>query len=356
MSASGPAARSRALSVSYLLPLKRSGIEPVDELAGYLAGLCSVAAEVIVVDGSPPEVFAHHGRALGDAVRHVPVSGWCPNGKVAGVLTGLALCRQPGVVIADDDVRYDKASLTAVLAALDDVDVVVPQNYFSPLPWHARWDTARTLLNRAVASDYPGTLAVRREVLARSRGYCGAVLFENLELLRTVHAAGGWVSERPDLFVARLPPSAAGFGSQRVRQAYDSLAQPARLLLELALLPAVVTGVLGRRWRGLFAGGVAVMLLAERGRRRDAGRRVFPATSALWAPAWLTERAVCSWLALGSRLRGGAPYAGSRLRTAAHPASQLRAASRGERALPCPERVCVCTARRGGQPVDGGAR
>ena len=37
-------------------------------------------------------------------------------------------------------------------------DLVRPQNYFEPLPWHARWDTARTLLNRGLGRDYPGTL------------------------------------------------------------------------------------------------------------------------------------------------------------------------------------------------------
>jgi len=38
------------------------------------------------------------------------------------------------VIIADDDVRYDDRSLAQVLAPLDDADVVIPQNYFSPCP------------------------------------------------------------------------------------------------------------------------------------------------------------------------------------------------------------------------------
>jgi len=32
-------------------------------------------------------------------------------------------------------------------------DLVGPQNFFDPLPWHARWDSARTLLNRASGGD-----------------------------------------------------------------------------------------------------------------------------------------------------------------------------------------------------------
>ena len=89
-------------------------------------------------------------------------------------------------MIADDDVRYDEAALTAVHRLLGRADLVRPQNYFDPLPWHAWWDTGRTLLNRALGADYPGTLAVRRSTFLAMGGYDPDVLFENLELIRTV--------------------------------------------------------------------------------------------------------------------------------------------------------------------------
>jgi hypothetical protein len=66
------------------------------------------------------------------------------------------------------------------------------------------------------------------------------------------------------------------------------------------------------------------VLLAEAGRRRAGGRRVYPASAALWTPLWLAERAVCVWLALGRRVGGGVPYAGQRLVTAAHRPADLR--------------------------------
>ena len=62
----------------------------------------------------------------------------------------------------DDDVRFDRPGLERVVDLLATHHLVRPQNYFSPLPWHALWDTARTLINRAPGPDYPGTLAVRR--------------------------------------------------------------------------------------------------------------------------------------------------------------------------------------------------
>src|SRR5690606_31206932 len=117
-----------------------------------------------------------------------------------------------------------------------------------------------------------------------------------------------------DLIVRRSPPSERQFLGQRVRQAYDELARPLRLAAGLAILPLGIAA--GARVRlGMVVGAIA---LAEVGRRRAGGRRAFPATSALWAPLWVAERAVTSWLALGSRVvLGGIPYRGAVLARAA---------------------------------------
>jgi hypothetical protein len=235
---------------------------------------------------------------------------------VVGVLTGVRAARHERLVLADDDVRYSAERLREVVNRLDDADLVRPQNYFRELPWHARWDTARSLINRAFGSDYPGTLAVRRSILESTNGYSSEALFENLELIRTIHAAGGREARADDVFVARIPPTARHFLGQRVRQAYDSFAQPVRLAAELAILPLAAYAA-GRPHR-LLAGIGALIALAEVGRRRQGGRPVFPATSALWAPLWALERGICIWLAVLSRLRGGVPYAGGRMKLAAH--------------------------------------
>ena len=312
------------MTSTYLLPLRAA--QPETELGSYLQQLLGVVDEVIVVDNSPQDVFAAHARCWPAAVRHLPVDPDVrfANGKVNGVVTGLRHARHDRVVIADDDVRYDGASLSRLLSLLDEADVVIPQNYFTALPWHARWDTARTLLNRAFSYDFPGTLAVRRSLLEATDGYDGDVLFENLELIRTVEAAGGRARSAPDLFVCRLPPTAAHFRGQRVRQAYDSLAQPPRLLAELALLP--VTAALMRRTRmGLPLMAAACVAVAEVGRRRNRGGHVFPPSTSLFAPLWVGERAVCIWLALGARVFfGGARYSGRRLRSAATSPRVLR--------------------------------
>jgi hypothetical protein len=313
-----------ALPLTYVLPLRTSSEEPVDELAAYLRWLVGVVAEVLVVDGSDPAVVEAHRRAFPDGVAVLPPEVRTPMGKVGGVLTGLRRASCPDVVVADDDVRYDAGSLRRVHRLLRQADVVRPANHFDPLPWHARIDTGRILLNRVLGGDWPGTLGLRRDVLLAAGGYDGGAMFENLELVRTVRAAGGTEVVAPDVHVRRLPPSTEHFVGQRVRQAYDELARPWRLVAFLAVLPA--TGVLAarRRWGALGAGVLAVVATAEAGRHRAGGRRVFPATSSLLAPVWVAERALCSWLALWARARGGVPYRDGRLRKAASSSRALR--------------------------------
>lgn len=298
----------------YILPLKWNDGGDLASLCRYLEDLSRWIA-VLVVDGSPPGLFAQHAKAFPAAVRHSrPLPLGCTNGKVEGVLTGVQLSRCEYLVIADDDVRYTRDSLERAVGLLAEADIVRPQNYFlDPRPWHARWDTTRTLINRAFGSDYPGTLAIRRSTLQAAGGYSGDVLFENLELLRTIRAAGGREIRADDLFVPRTCCSVRHFLGQRVRQAYDDFAQPGRLAVEAALLPLALR--LRREPARLAMLAAASVMAAELGRRRAGGVRVFSADAALWAPLWVAERAVSVWLAAAGRrpLRGEAALDGRAL-------------------------------------------
>jgi hypothetical protein len=332
--------------LSYVLPIRWRDGEQRRELADYLAGIAPHCGEVIVVDGSAPEVFAANAEAWGEHATHVPVAAeedWLM-GKVSGVRTGLRLASHERVVIADDDVRYDPEALHRTARLLDEHDLVRPQNYFDRLPWHARWDTARTLLNRSVGRDYPGTLAVRRSRVLAMGLYDGDVLFENLELIRTVRAHGGRTASPLDLYVARVPPSASHFWGQRTRQAYDDFALPLRMALWLAVVPLLLLSALRRRPVLAAAPAAFAVAAAERGRRRAGGAAVFPATSSLLAPVWILERGVCAWLAVGQRLRfGGVRYGDSVIPVAAHSERQLRrrfAAGKSEGTDPGREEGC----------------
>lgn len=344
------------LPASYVLPLRwtRAGApDEMEKMTSYLQELAG-HLEVIVVDGSPDPLFVEHHRLWSTFAAHVAPDADLSflYGKVNGVLTGVRRAAHDSVVVADDDVRYTRTDLERVVAGLAGADVVRPQNYFSPLPWHARWDTARSLVNRALGGDFPGTLGVRRSTVLAMGGYDGDVLFENLELMRTVEAFGGTVADDPGCFVRRRPPTASHFWGQRVRQAYDEFARPLRMVASLALLPGGLWLAARRRFPLMAACLGAATALAETGRRMAGATRAFPVSCSLLAPAWVAERAVCSWLALGRLAQGGVPYAGVRLTRAATPVNRLRrlvparpplssgpllsAGSSGSATVPCP--------------------
>jgi hypothetical protein len=174
---------------------------------------------------------------------------------------------------------------------------------------------------------------VRRSAFLASGAYDGRAMFENLELMRTILAAGGTISTPLDLYVARRPPSSEHFLSQRIRQAYDDFAIPARIAAFLAVWPLAV-GLAARGRRRVVLGGAALAVVAaEAGRRRAGGAERFPVTASLLAPVWIAERSTCAWLALGAKLQGGVRYGSGRLEHSATPMRELRrryAASSGE--------------------------
>jgi hypothetical protein len=307
--------------ISYILPIKSSAVDGLNELTDYLGRLqrFSPRPEIIVVDGSPAQIFLQHAECWTHIARHMkPNKVPCLNGKVAGVLTGLAAASHERVIVADDDVRYDHWSLARTIAALDHADIVRPQNYFMPNTWHTLLDSGRSLINRVTGGDWPGTIALRRSFLRD--GYSGDVLFENLELVRTVCALGGKELVAYDIFVSRRPPSAGRFLSQRIRQAYDEFARPFRMVCALSILPLCAAAIMLREWSPLTVTIIAIILAAEVGRWRGGGRRYFPVSASFAAPLWVLERGVCVWLALAARLcRGGIYYSDSVIRVAATP-------------------------------------
>jgi len=308
---------------TYVVPFKRLDAT-TEELARMAADFDVVATagfEVVVADGSPPAAFARHAAAFAGRCRHLPLDPcWrFANGKVNGVLTGVGAATTERIVLADDDIAYDAITLERVRRALDDADLVVPQNFFRPLPWWARIETGRILLNRACrpAGDYPGTFALRRSTFTRIGPYDGDVLFENEELRRHFLRHGTRVRHARGLFVARRPPTLAKWREQRLRQAYEDLDDVGKtaafvLVLPVAVLLVVLSGVVAL---GLYAGllTAAVVALAWRG-RGDGAQRVMPATLCLWAPLWVLERAVSVHRALFARVvRGGCAYGGRRI-------------------------------------------
>ena len=308
---------------TYLLPIRKRSFSEneANDFAQYFIGLQSVGCEILVIDGSPPEVFGRHHQVWSNLARHEKVDrrfGYL-NDKVNGIHTGIELASNEKIILADDDIRYAAADVTRLSALLDECEVVRPQNYLSPLPWWARMESARMLINRATlrAADYPGTCAFRRETMRRVGHYDGDVLFDNEEIIRHFARHGAQICYANDFFVEKRAPRLGKWFEQRARQAYEDFGLRTKTAFFFSLPPlALVAGAVFRSkgvvWFAAIVSFVA-MSAASAGRLRGEAKKYFPLASIFFAPLWISERALSTYWAFFCYLRhGGYPF-GDRL-------------------------------------------
>ena len=105
-----------SLELSYVLPLRTPCPAPA-EFTAYLDALSGWVDDVIVVDGSEPAVREHHRCVWPSTVSVLEPARCTLMGKVGGVVTGVAAARHEKVVVADDDVRYDREALERIARA-----------------------------------------------------------------------------------------------------------------------------------------------------------------------------------------------------------------------------------------------
>jgi Glycosyltransferase like family 2 len=304
---------------TYLLPIRRAAfcVKEAAELADYFRSLNAAGCDVLVIDGSPAPVFAQHDEIWRSGSRHEQVDrsfGYL-NDKVNGIQTGVRLATTEKMILADDDIRYSPPEIERVCKLLDDFEVVRPQNFLSPLPWWARMEAARMLINRATlrTADYPGTCAFRRSAMLRVGPYDGDVLFDNEEIIRHFAAAGATIAYATNLFVRKRPPTLRKWVEQRPRQAYEDFGLRAKtaLFLALPLLAACIAFALGLKALLFFLGGVclAAFALATTGRLRGSAAKFFPLSVCFFAPLWVAERTASTYWALYWHFaHGGYPF------------------------------------------------
>lgn len=307
---------------TYLLPIRRAAFDAreAESLRAYFEHLNAAGCELLVVDGSPDDVFSQHREVWSGVSRHQPVDrsfGYL-NDKVNGIHTGVALASNEKIILADDDVRYTSADVANACALLDRYEVVRPQNFLRPLPWWARMEAARMLINRATlrAADYPGTCAFRKSTILRVGHYDGDVLFDNEEIIRHFARRGASICYANDLFVEKRAPKVRKWIEQRPRQAYEDFPLRAKTAAFVAIpVLLLVALTFGKIVPALVALAVLSIVVAAIGRARGDASRVFPPTIPLFAPLWVLERSLSTYWALYWFIRrGGYPF-GDRLLT-----------------------------------------
>lgn len=304
---------------TYLLPIRRGNFSEneADGLADYFGSVIGTECEVLVIDGSADPVFQKHDDVWRAVCRHEKVdrSFGFLNDKVNGIHTGVRLASMQKIILADDDIRYTVAEIERVCDLLENCDVVRPQNFLAPLPWWARLEAARMLINRATlrTGDYPGTSAFRRSAMLRVGPYDGDVLFDNEEIIRHFAGAGATVNYATNLFVRKRPPAFRKWIEQRPRQAYEDFGLRAKTALFLALPPLALWIDAAFGWKSLFAFVASVsmgaMALAIAGRSRGRASEYFPFSVCAFAPLWIVERSLSTYWALYWHFtRGGYPF------------------------------------------------
>ena len=262
--------------------------------AAYLSDLAVAGCEVIVVDNTP--AFARNRRVFRWVGRHV--------GAADPIRVALDAASCEKVIVANEWVRHDAATIVALCALLDVHEIVEPQDYCDPLPWWGGIDTGRILVHRAVEPlpDHGATLGFRR---AAVRGLHDG-LDEHDEFVRRLQAQGAVVHSAPELFVRREPPGIGAWLRERARQADDDFALPLKTAFFFALLPVamLLTAFGGIPLAGGYAGTLVVASLALALRGRAGAAAVFPFRACLYAPLWLLERSVSVYWALLRKLSG----------------------------------------------------
>jgi hypothetical protein len=304
---------------TYLLPIRRTKFSPKEatEFAEYFRMLGEAGCEVLVMDGSPAPVFVQNHHAWSSLCRHEEVDhsfGYL-NDKVNGIHTGVGLATSEKIILGDDDIRYAPSQIDRVCELLEDFEVVRPQNFLSPLPWWARMEAARMLINRATLriGDYPGTCGFRRETMLRVGHYDGDVLFDNEEMIRHFAREGASINYATNLFVQKRPPHFHKWIEQRPRQAYEDfgLRLKTALFFSLPLVAAVIGFAFGLK-AGLLLGLAVIVIgiaLAFAGRCRGVASRYFPLSICFFAPLWIAERTGSTYWALYWYFtQGGYPF------------------------------------------------
>ena len=190
--------------------------------------------------------------------------------------------------------------------AARDADLVRPQNYFGPCPGTPAGTRPGPCSTAALGARLSGTLGSPPLRIVGMGGYDGDVLFENLELIRTVRAAAARSTSPLDLYVDACHPTADTSGASGCVRPTTTSRFPRRMARWLPsfrpLSPAAAGG----------AGGVArlapaAVLVAESGppaggrtggiprRRLAAGPALAPGTGRVLlaracATAWRRRR------------------------------------------------------------------
>jgi len=293
---------------AYVIAIERSAgaAGDLEPLAGYLSNLGVIGCEVIVVDGSPREIFEENRRVLRWVGRHIaPRQQHRHAPGIDPVAAAIEFASQEKVIVADEAVRYTARDVDQLCDLLELHEVVVPQDYLDPLPWWGGIEAGRILVHRGIEPIGDGGTFGFRRTAVRGLRAIDAQLDESDEPLRRLGMRGAEVFSAHDVFVRREPPQLTQWLRERSRTAEADLAMPVRSAVFFGVIPmALLLAMLGGAGvAGGYATAIALASLVLALRGRSGAGAFFPLRACLYAPVWVLERSISVYWALLRKLR-----------------------------------------------------
>lgn len=292
---------------TYIFIIQRTVLSGTDmqEISCYLALLNSAGCDVIVVDGSPLEVYAAHEGAWFNLCRHVKIDSryHSSSSYINSLYTGAALASCQKIIAATEKVRYTPEDVLRMCELLEHFELVRPQNYLFPLNWWSQLESAGILVNRTLfpGGDAPETFGFLNSTFHK---FCSRKdkTFETAEdLARQFIIHQSKVCFALDFLIQKNSSPFSEWCSQCFRETYKSFSFGLRPCIFLLLLPL---GILLQFFLGtgpllFYTASVllGIITIAFVGRFRG-GSRFFPLRLSLAAPAWLFERILCHYKTL----------------------------------------------------------
>lgn len=292
---------------TYIFTIQRTSISAaeIQEISYYLSLLNSTGCEVIVVDGSPLEVYAAHEGAWFSLCRHVKIASRYHSTSlhINSLYTGISMAQCQKIIFASDTVRYTPDDLLRMCELLEHFELVRPQNYLFPLNWWSQIESVGILVNRTIlpGGDSPETFGFKTPAFQKfcSRKDKAFETAEDVTRQFIMHQAK--VCFALDFLIQRNSPSFKDWCSECFRDTYKNFSFGLKPWIFLLMIPLgiLLSLFLGTQFLGFYFVSILLNLITITflGRFRG-GSRFFPLKLSFAAPAWLAERILCHYKTL----------------------------------------------------------
>jgi hypothetical protein len=304
--------------VAIIVPFRARSPSHAQSLCEFYVGLSRNAPTgwaFVIADSSPIELFLQSRRSLsGSRILHLrpqPANQLDVNDKLNNVVTALRWSNSNAICLFDDDARPTFGTIKQIIANLQHVDCVRAMVHYEQPNIIDLIDIAGIFIVNMLSrrKQFWGNISFRRDAISPSFYAFHDVLFDELfiETQGLLQPCKFRYQTTPPLEMKGGGRSFGDYLEQRVRYAYEDLAQPKKAMFGFVLVP--VTALVWSRFGPagvltcysaiamfcLLVGAIGSLIYTRDNRNRVA---------ALLGPVWFLPYGITMWIALFKRLTG----------------------------------------------------